>query len=57
MKLPKRIPTKDKNQTNIHLFRMLNRGFDDMNTGRELPLEDAFCTITKLRNAKRNIKK
>ena len=33
---------------------MLDRGIDDMEAGRELPLEDAFRKITELRNARTN---
>ena len=33
---------------------MLDRGIDDMEAGRELPLEDAFRKITELRDARRN---
>ena len=49
MKLTKTIPTSDKNQENNHLLRILDRGIDDMEAGRELPLEDAFRKITELR--------
>ena len=35
-------------------YRMLDRGIDDMEAGRELPLEDAFRKITELRDARRN---
>ena len=54
MKLTKKVPTTDKNQENNHLLCMLARGIDDMKAGRELPLEDAFCKITELRDARRN---
>lgn len=54
MELTKKIPTTDKNQENNHLLRMLDRGIDDMEAGRELPLEDAFRKITELRHARRN---
>ena len=54
MELTKKIPTTDKNQENNHLLRMLDRGIDDMEAGRELPLEDAFRKITELRDARRN---
>ena len=54
MKLTKKVPTTDKNQENNHLLCMLDRGIDDMKAGRELPLEDAFCKITELRDARRN---
>ena len=33
---------------------MLDREIDDMEAGRELPLEDAFRKITELRAARRN---
>ena len=49
MELTKKVPTTDKNQENNHLLRMLDRGIDDMEAGRELPLEDAFRKITELR--------
>ena len=39
---------------NEHFMRMLDRGIDDMEAGRELPLEDAFEKITELRDARRN---
>ena len=45
MELTKKVPTTDKNQENNHLLRMLDRGIDDMEAGRELPLEDAFRKI------------
>ena len=54
MKLTKKIPTTNKGQENNHLLCMLARGIDDMKAGRELPLEDAFCKITELRDARRN---
>ena len=54
MELTKKIPTTDKSQENNHLLRMLERGIDDMEAGRELPLEDAFRKITELRDARRN---
>ena len=36
------------------LYRALDRGIDDMEAGRELPLEEAFDKITELRNVRRN---
>lgn len=39
---------------NEHFLRMLDRGIDDMEAGRELPLKDAFKKITELRDARRN---
>ena len=32
------------------LLKMLDRGIDDMEAGRELPLAEAFVKITELRN-------
>ena len=54
MELTKKVPTTDKNQENNHLLRMLDRGIDDMEAGRELLLEDAFRKITELRDNRRN---
>ena len=45
---------KNLHLNNNHLLRMLDRGIDDMEAGRELPLEDAFRKITELRDARRN---
>ena len=39
MESTKKIPTTDKSQENNHLLRMLDRGIDDMEAGRELPLD------------------
>ncbi len=36
------------------LLKMLDRGIDDMEAGRELPLTEAFDKITELRNRRRN---
>ena len=36
------------------LFRVLDRGIDDMEAGRELSLDEAFEIVTKLREARRN---
>lgn len=36
------------------LLRMLDRGIDDMEEGRELSLEEAFKKITELRNVRRD---
>lgn len=33
---------------------MLDRGIDDMEANRELPLEDAFQKITELRETRRH---
>lgn len=43
-----------KQESDIHLLRMLDRGIDDMEAKRELPLEDAFRKITELRDTRRN---
>ena len=43
-----RLNQKQENDT--HLLRMLDRGIDDMEAKRELPLEDAFRKITELRD-------
>ncbi len=40
-------------QDDDKLLGMLDRGIDDMESGRELPLEDAFRKITDLREARR----
>lgn len=46
---------KDKETTNYdRLLKMLNRGIDDIEAGRELPLTEAFVKITELRNRRRN---
>ena len=37
-----------------HLLRMLDRGIDDMEAGRELPLEEAFQKINELRSIRRD---
>ena len=47
-----RLNQKQENDT--HLLRMLDRGIDDMEAKRELPLEDAFRKITELRDIRRN---
>lgn len=36
------------------LLKMLDRGIDDMETGKELPLTEAVDKITELRNRRRN---
>ena len=56
MELTKKVPTTDKNQKNNHLLRMLDRGIDDMEAGRELPLEDAFRKIKGCTKKCKNIK-
>ena len=39
----------DTQQDNEALFIMLDRGIDDMEAGRETPVEEAFEKITELR--------
>ena len=50
----------NENQINtkeeLNLFRELDKGIDDMEAGRELPLEEAFHQINKLREQRRNAK-
>lgn len=36
------------------IFRLLDRGIDDMEEKRELPVDEAFEMITKLRTARQN---
>lgn len=43
----------NKNQNEMNFLRMLDRGIDDMEAGRELPLEEAFQKISELRNTRR----
>jgi hypothetical protein len=54
------VPVMDEcvkpNENTKNLYQMLDRGIDDMETGRELPVEKAFEMITKLRDARRNEK-
>lgn len=45
--------TKEKPE-NPCFLRMLDRGIDDMEAGRELPLQDAFKKISELRISRRN---
>lgn len=45
------IDVKCDNET---LLRTIDRGIDDMEAGRELPLDEAFEKITELRNIRRN---
>ncbi|MBR2408751.1 MAG: hypothetical protein IKB07_07310 [Lachnospiraceae bacterium] len=50
--------SNDRNSTEkeLNLFRELDKGIDDMEAGRELPLEEAFRKITELREQRRNAK-
>ncbi|MDO4276253.1 MAG: hypothetical protein Q4D16_21495 [Eubacteriales bacterium] len=44
----------EKTHKKESFLHMLDRGIDDMEAGRELPLEEAFKKITELRDARRN---
>lgn len=41
-------------EKNKSLRNALDRGIDDMEAGRELPLDEAMKKITELRNVRRN---
>lgn len=41
-------------QKNDALLQILDRGIDDMEAGRELPLDEAFQKITDLRDIRKN---
>lgn len=41
-------------QQEADLLQMLDRGIDDMEAGRELPVDEAFQKITELRDIRRN---
>lgn len=45
---------KTKDESN--LLRELDKGINDMEAGRELPLEEAFRKITELREQRRSAK-
>ena len=53
MELTTKRQTPAKHEEN-NILRTLDRGIDDMEAGRELPLEEAFRKITELRDARRN---
>lgn len=44
----------DHLQENDDILRMLDRGIDDMESGRELPYDKAFREIEELRESRRN---
>ena len=44
---------KETLQENEYLTRMLDRGIDDMEAGRELPLNEAFQKTRELRDERR----
>lgn len=41
-------------QEDEYLMRILEKGIDDMEAGRELPLDEAFQKIRELRNRKKS---
>lgn len=43
----------DRQEEN-NFLHLLDRGIDDMEAGRELPLEEAFQKINELRTIRRN---
>ena len=45
---------KDTSQRDEYLMRMLDRGIDDMEAGKELPLDEAFQKIRELRDNRRS---
>lgn len=45
----KHLKTKDSQS----LLKMLDRGIDDMEAGRELPLKEAFEKVSELREIRR----
>ncbi len=45
---------KDTLQGDEYLMRMLDRGIDDMETRKELPLDEAFQKIRELRDNRRS---
>ena len=56
MELTKKIPTTDKNQENNHLLRMLDRGIDDMEAGRELPTGRCFSQNHRIKGCTKKCK-
>ena len=47
--------SQDNSAKKQTLLRMLDKGIDDMEAGRELSLEDAFTKISELRKIRSNI--
>lgn len=54
MDIPVMNPQAVSEEDKENIFRLLDRGIDDMEAGRELPAEEAFEMITELRTARRN---
>ena len=54
MKLISNDTTKNKERSqDIELFKMLDDGIADMESGRELPLKEAFEKVARLREHRR----
>ena len=56
MELTKKRPLQPIKPGNNHLLRMLDRGIDDMEAGRELPLEDAFSQNHRIKGCTKKCK-
>ncbi|WP_320968226.1 hypothetical protein [Hungatella hathewayi] len=54
MELAARNKQQDEQYSRNDVLGMLDRGIDDMEAKRELPIEDAFQKITELRDIRRN---
>ncbi|MCM1082372.1 MAG: hypothetical protein NC393_06415 [Clostridium sp.] len=48
------VDNKNILQQDDDLLQMLDRGIDDMEADRELPIDEAFQKITELRDIRRN---
>ncbi len=51
----KRAEMGEDSNKGIDILRLLDRGLDDMEEKRELPVDEAFEMITKLRLERRNV--
>ena len=54
MELAPRKKQQDEQYGRNDVFGMLDRGIDDMEENRELPIEEAVQKITELREIRRN---
>ena len=54
MELAARNKQQDDQYSRNNVLGMLDRGIDDMEAKRELPIEEAFQKITELRDIRRN---
>lgn len=54
MELAARNKQQPEQYSHNDVFGMLDRGIDDMEAKRELPIEEAFQKITELRDIRRN---